>query len=197
MTEGKIYKFIIDPLLCGLRKAAAKMIPDNLHIIDVACGTGALALELSKKARQVTGIDASESMIKTANNSKDKLGISNIDFKVSDATRLHQFAENEFDIATISLAVHQFDTNTGLQILKEMKRISKKILIIDYTCPLPANYYRHFIWFIEWMAGGSHYKNFKTYQKSGGIEPYLGHLKLTTIKESTKGKSVFFLVLCW
>ena len=63
------------------------MIPENLKIIDVACGTGALAFELSKKAQHITGIDASESMVKTANNSKTKFGISNIDFQGSGCNR--------------------------------------------------------------------------------------------------------------
>lgn len=196
MTEGTIYKFIIDPLLSGLRKAAAKMIPDNLHIIDVACGTGALAFELSRKAHHITAIDTSESMINTANNSKVKLGISNIDFKVADATKLYQFKENEFDIATISLAIHQFDTETGLLILNKLNRISKKILIIDYACPLPDNLYRNLTFFIERLAGREHFKNFKAYQKIGGVQAYLKQHKLASEMASVKGKSIFSLVLC-
>ncbi|MEE4259500.1 MAG: methyltransferase domain-containing protein [Bacteroidales bacterium] len=196
MTEGTIYKFIIDPLLSGLRKATAEIIPEGKNIIDVACGTGALAFELSKKAHQITAIDASESMVKTAHNTKIKFGYSNIDFKVADATQLSQFENTEFDLATISLAIHQFNTYTGLKILEELKRISKEILIVDYACPLPPNYYRHFIWFIERLAGGAHYENFKIYQGSGGIENYLDKLKINTLKKSTKGKSVFSLVLC-
>ena len=61
-------------MLSGLRTATAGMIPDQLHIIDIACGTGALAFELSKNTAHVTGIDASESMIITANQAKNKLG---------------------------------------------------------------------------------------------------------------------------
>ena len=196
MTEGTFYKFIIDPLLSGLRKDTAKMIPENLQIIDVACGTGALAFELSKKAQHVTGIDASESMVKTANISKTKFGISNLTFKVANATELHQFKKNEFDIATISLAIHQFDTETGLLIINELNRISKKILIIDYACPLPNNLYRNLIFFIEKLAGREHFKNFKTYQEYGGIQAYLNQHKLASIITSEKGKSIFSMVLC-
>lgn len=196
MKEGTIYKFMIDPMLSGLRSATANMIPGQLRIIDIACGTGALAFELGKNASYVVGIDAAESMIETAKHTKNKLGIKNAEFLVADATDLSQFNTHEFDVATISLAIHQFDRHTGLQILTELKRISKKTLIVDYACPLPPNYYKPIIWFIERLAGGAHYKNFKAYQKFGGIHSYLNHLKLDSLKESSKGKSIFSLVLC-
>jgi len=196
MTEGTIYKFIIDPMLSGLRTATAGMIPDQLHIIDIACGTGALAFELSKNTAHVTAIDASESMIITANQAKNKLGVQNVTFRVANATDLSPFNTNEFDVATISLAIHQFDTQTGLQILEELKRIAREILIVDYASPLPANYYRHLTLFIEWLAGGDHFRNFKTYQEFGGIDTYLEQLELNAINKSIKGKGIFSLVLC-
>lgn len=183
-------------MLSGLRGATASMIPDQLRIIDIACGTGALAFELSKNAAQVTAIDASESMITTANQLKEKWGMQHVTFQVADATDLSLFNTNEFDVATISLAIHQFDTPTGMKMLEEMKRISSEILIVDYASPLSANYYKYLTWFIEWMAGGDHFKNFKTYQKFGGIDTYLKQLHLQVIKRTEKGQSIFSLVLC-
>ncbi len=183
-------------MLSGLRKATTSMIPDQLRIIDIACGTGALAFALCKKASHVTAIDASESMIRKAEQTKEKLGIQNVTFQVADAKDLSSFRSKEFDVAIISLALHQFDTDTGLKLLKDMKRIAKEILIIDYTSPLPANYYKQLIWFIEWIAGGDHFKNFKAYQKFGGIQTYLGQLSLHRTRETKKGKSIFSLLLC-
>lgn len=196
MIESIFYKIFIDPVLSDLRIATSKLLSAQLNIIDVACGTGSLAFELSKKAKSVTGIDTSESMIKTANQTKNKLGIQNVVFQFVDATDLSLFKTNEFDIATISLALHQFDTQTGLQMLKELKRIARKTLIVDYTYPLPANYYKQLTWFIEWMAGGDHYRNFRTYQEIGGIDAYLKLLNLQVIKTAHIGKSIFSLVLC-
>jgi ubiquinone/menaquinone biosynthesis C-methylase UbiE len=183
-------------MLSGLRGATASMIPDQLRIIDIACGTGALAFELSKNAAHVTAIDVSESMIATANQLKEKRGMQHVTFQVADATDLSSFSTNEFDVATISLAIHQFDTPTGLKILEELKRIARRILIVDYTSPLPANNYKSLTWFIEWMAGGDHFRNFKTYHEFGGIDTYLKQLQLQVIKKTYKGKSIFSLVLC-
>lgn len=196
MTEGTIYKLLFDPMLSSLHSATARTIPGQLQILDIACGTGALAFELSKSARYVVGIDTSESMVETAHRTKNKLGIQNTEFIVADATDLSQFSTNEFDVATISLALHQFDTTTGLKILQEMKRIAKEVLIVDYASPLPANAYKPFIWMIEWIAGGNHYKNFKIYQQFGGISAYLKKLNLQVLNTKCKGKSNFYLVLC-
>lgn len=196
MTEGTIYKLIIDPMLSGLRSATVDMIPGQLCIIDIACGTGALAFELSENAKHVTGIDVSESMIGTANRAKNKLGIRNTEFMVADATNLGQFNTSEFDLATISLAIHQFDTQVGIQILKELKRISKEVLIVDYTYPLPNKVYGNLIYMIERLAGKNHFSHFKSYQQFGGIDSYLNQLKLVSLKESRKGKAIFSLILC-
>lgn len=196
MTEGKIYKIVIDPLLSGLRDATAQLVPDNLNIVDAACGTGALVLELSMKSNHVIGIDVSESMVQTANKIKIEKSIDNVEFILADITQLNNFNTNHFDLATISMAIHQFDTNKGIQALIELKRVAKEILIIDYSCPLPSGYLKQFIYFIERIAGKEHFKNFKTYQKNGGIHMYLEKLKLTLIAHTSYGGSLFSLVHC-
>lgn len=196
MSEGIIYKYVIDPILSDLRIATSKLLSEQLNIIDIACGTGALAFELSKKAKSVTGIDNSIGMIKIAQQIQNKLEITNTHFICADAKDLSQFKTKQFDAATISLAIHQFDTQSGLLILKELKRISKEILVIDYNCPLPDNLYKQFTFIIERLAGREHFKHFKAYQKLGGINTYLRQLNLQTTKEKVKGKAIFSLVLC-
>lgn len=196
MTEGKIYKIIIDPLLTSLRATTSNLVPDNLKIIDIACGTGALAIELSKKSHHVLGVDISKSMIQTANKMKRKLNITNAEFMVLDATQFKEFKTKEFDLATISMAIHQFDTNTGIKILSELSRIAKEILIVDYACPIPNVIYNRFIYFIERLAGKEHFRNFKSYQHFGGIYPYLNQLKIKSLREFKEAKSIFYLVYC-
>lgn len=68
----------------------------SLKIIDVGCGTGRHAIELTKRGYQVTGIDLSESQLKRA---KEKAGAQNlqIDFQKHDARQLPFI--NEFDLA--------------------------------------------------------------------------------------------------
>jgi 2-polyprenyl-3-methyl-5-hydroxy-6-metoxy-1,4-benzoquinol methylase len=68
----------------------------SLRIIDVGCGTGRHAIELSKRGYRITGIDLSESMLTRAREKAKKLNLK-IDFQKHDARNLC-FA-GEFDVA--------------------------------------------------------------------------------------------------
>jgi 2-polyprenyl-3-methyl-5-hydroxy-6-metoxy-1,4-benzoquinol methylase len=68
----------------------------SLKILDVGCGTGRHAIELTRRGYNVTGIDLSESQI---NRAKEKAKVENlsIDFQVQDARNLP--FNSEFDVA--------------------------------------------------------------------------------------------------
>ena len=68
----------------------------SLKILDVGCGTGRHAIELSKRGYNVTGIDLSEAQLKRA---KEKAKAENlvIDFQCQDARNLS--FDGEFDVA--------------------------------------------------------------------------------------------------
>ena len=68
----------------------------SLKILDVGCGTGRHAIELSKRGYNITGIDLSESQLKRA---KEKAKAENlfIDFQCQDARKLP--FNSEFDVA--------------------------------------------------------------------------------------------------
>jgi 2-polyprenyl-3-methyl-5-hydroxy-6-metoxy-1,4-benzoquinol methylase len=67
-----------------------------LTILDIGCGTGRHAIELSKRGYSVTGIDLSESQLKQAKLKADRENL-NIVFQKQDARNLH--FSNEFDLA--------------------------------------------------------------------------------------------------
>ena len=101
---------------------------------------------------------------------------------------------DEFDIATISMALHQFPTILGLKIIDGLKRISKELIIIDYSFPLPKNIYKSIVYILERLAGRDHYKNFKSYLKYGGIESYIKEVKLVKSFETKTGNNIFTIV---
>jgi len=68
----------------------------SLKILDVGCGTGRHAIELSKRGYNVTGIDLSESQLKRARE-KAKASNLSIDFQCQDARNLP--FNSEFDVA--------------------------------------------------------------------------------------------------
>ncbi len=67
----------------------------ELKILDVGTGTGAIALLLAELGHDVTGMDVSEGMMKTAKDKADKLNLQ-INFELGDAENL-RFKDNSFD----------------------------------------------------------------------------------------------------
>ncbi len=65
-------------------------------IIDIGCGTGRHAIELTKRGYKVTGVDLSESQLKRAMEKAQEAGLK-IDFQKYDARNLP--FEGEFDLA--------------------------------------------------------------------------------------------------
>jgi SAM-dependent methyltransferase len=70
-------------------------------ILDIGCGTGRHALELSKRGYRVTGVDLSEGMLSQARAKAEELGL-DVTFIQADATKPIELASAPFD-ACISL----------------------------------------------------------------------------------------------
>lgn len=115
-----------------LRKKVARVVGGKpKKILDVACGTGSQSYELAKRGHEVVGVDLSPEMLAVARR-KNKNGF-RIKFIEADATKL-PFKDRSFDIATISLAVHEMPYEMGVKVLKEMRRVSKEeMIIVDFT----------------------------------------------------------------
>ena len=191
-----IYQRLIDPILSRLHNGITEYFESTDRVIDVGCGTGSLSLAIAVKVMFITGIDLSEEMIGAAVRSARKRGISNARFEVSDASDLADFKDHEFDIAVTSMAIHQFDAELAVKILSEMKRISQKVIIIDYNYPLPKRFSGYLAAGIERVAGGEHYRNFRVFIKNGGIHYFTNHSGLSIKSEIVKGNGVFLITVC-
>jgi len=124
-------------LLSGIRKKNVEQInPTGKSVLDVATGTGSLAIELGKIAENVVGIDLSEKMLAVA---KRKSKSDNITFRQMDASKM-DFEDRTFDIVTISLGLHDMPLEVRTAVLMETKRVLKpngKLFILEHD--LPAN----------------------------------------------------------
>jgi len=196
IDEGKSYRFLIDPLLKHQHKKVLEHISPDNRVLDVACGTGALALKIAAKVQSVTGIDLSESMINSAKSTQQKRNIHNAEFHLKDATNLNEFRNNEFDVGVIAMAVHQFPRPIAKQILLEMKRVAKTLVILDYNHQMSRGLVKIFIFFIEWLAGGDHHRSFQHYMKANGIYSILHECDLDISKSNEDSGNHFSLVKC-
>jgi len=78
----------------------------NEHVLDVATGTGAVALTLADclPKGEVTGIDMSDGMLRQATNKAADRGLTNVSFQAMDMTDL-DFPPDRFHCATASFAL--------------------------------------------------------------------------------------------
>jgi len=167
------YHLFIDPLLKPLRKQIAEMVPGGGKIIDFACGTGNQTMMLAEKSAHITGIDLNSRMIDKARIMIPAQYKDTVVFQTADGRNIHFAEDNEFDIATITLALHEMNEDIRLPVLSEMKRVAKHLIIADYDSPQPRNYAGIMAVIIEKLAGKRHYAGFRSYQNSGGLNSLL------------------------
>ena len=107
----------------------------SLKILDVGCGTGRHAIELTKRGYNVTGVDLSESQLKRARE-KAQAACLSIDFQCQDARNLP--FDSEFD-AAIMLCEGGFSLmetdEMNFEILKNVtKSLKPHAKLIFTTC---------------------------------------------------------------
>ncbi len=126
---------VFELILSDVRNQITKEInPINKSVLDVATGTGSLAIDLSKSAEKVVGIDLSSKMLDVAEKKRKN---DNLSFLLMDASNM-KFNDEEFDLVTISLGLHDMPLDIRTLVLKEVKRVLKrdgKLYILEYDLP--------------------------------------------------------------
>jgi len=192
--NGFIYRSLIDPMLSGIRRSIVDHIRPEDHVLDVACGTGALAVAIAGHASHVTGIDLSEDMIITARRRAVRRKLNNVSFELLDATDLSCYPDNRFDVAVSTLAMHQFEPEVAVKVLSEMKRTARRVIVADYNCPMTPGPAAWLSWGIERAAKGDHYRNFRKYMDRRGAGRLFEEAGLSLESTEVRGSGVFVIV---
>ena len=121
------------------RKHVAKMIaknnPDN--ILDVATGTGALAIDLAQQSSgKIVGIDIAEEMLALGRKKIKHLGIDDrITMRLDDAEQL-SFDSNMFDAVSVGFGVRNFENlHQGLSELLRVLKPGGQLVILETAVP--------------------------------------------------------------
>jgi len=98
------YSTVWDPLLQDMRAGAVELsgMKPGDRALDVCCGTGDQVFHYARRGVIAAGIDMNPNMIKLAEQTKSKLGLTNVSFQVTNATNL-PFDDNFFDYAFLWL----------------------------------------------------------------------------------------------
>jgi demethylmenaquinone methyltransferase/2-methoxy-6-polyprenyl-1,4-benzoquinol methylase len=105
-------------------------------ILDVATGTGDIAINLSKiKDSKIEGVDVSGNMLKIARKKIDELKIDNIVLKTCEAENL-VFEDNHFDIVSLGYGVRNFSNlEKGLSESYRVLKKDGKLIILETSIP--------------------------------------------------------------
>ncbi|MBN1789120.1 MAG: class I SAM-dependent methyltransferase [Bacteroidales bacterium] len=190
-----LYQACIDPILARLHTSVLSHVGPSDRVLDIACGTGALAMAIAQKARQVTGIDLSKEAIAAAKRVARRNAINNVSFEIHDAGDLSLYTENEFDIAVTSMSIHQFDAELAVNILAGMNRVARRLILVDYNHHMRHGWGRSLAWAIERLAGGDHYRNFRIYMKKGGILYFARQAGIHLKSQEIRGGGVFVVAV--
>lgn len=102
---------------------------DTMRVLDLGCGAGHGSNMLSKKYKNVVGVDISEDAIAYA---KENWNAENIEFKVGSALEI-PFPDNSFDVvASFEVFEH---LNDWKKFLSEIKRVLKPDGIVYISTP--------------------------------------------------------------
>jgi SAM-dependent methyltransferase len=104
------------------------------RVLDVGCGTGAVAYALASSAREVVAIDTDASMVELARAGAPP----NVHLEVADGEQL-PFAAGEFDVAATVRTLHH--TKRPDRLLGELVRVTRPggtLLVADQLAPAEA-----------------------------------------------------------
>ena len=108
-------------------------------IMDIATGTGDLAIAMAKRVdrTQILGIDLSEEMLAVARRKVQKQGLEErIMLEKGDAENLHMVETGSIDAATVALGVRNFENlEGGLKEIHRTLREGGKFVVLELSVP--------------------------------------------------------------
>ena len=103
-----------------------------VNVLDVACGTGDMCVELLKRGCTVTGVDLSEEMLAIAKVKGERLKVK---VEVADAENL-PFEEESFDGVTCAFGVRNFvHLEKGLSEMLRVLKPGGRMVILELATP--------------------------------------------------------------
>ncbi len=113
------------------RAADLARVGPGSRALDVATGTGDLAIELAARGAEVVGSDFSEGMLELAR-ARRRPGIR---FETGNALAL-PYADGEFDAVTVGFGARNFDDlDRGLSELARVTRPGGRVVVLEITTP--------------------------------------------------------------
>ena len=167
--DGRFYARVLDPFLSGLHGKLAQFVEPGGRVLDVGCGTGDLAFRMAPRAEEVVGIELSPAMVEFANQRRSDEGFEHLSFVLGDVVNaFRERAAGYFDVATMVLALHEMPAEARTPVLREVTRVAKRLLCLDYRVPMPWNLAGARYRLVEAATGREHFGAFRDFCRRGG-----------------------------
>ena len=141
---AKTYDFLNHFLSLGIdiywRNKLLKHLPqkDSINALDLATGTGDVALTLVKdqRVKKITGLDLSIGMIEVGKEKVKKKKLDQrINLMIGDGTNI-EAADSTFDLTTISFGIRNFnDPQKSLHEIYRVLRPNGRVMIMELSIP--------------------------------------------------------------
>ena len=181
--DGIFYDRVIAPNQDKMFSIIKNFIQDGSSVIDVGCGTGRLCFQLANKCSKVTGVDLSSKNIFVANNILSDQKLSNVNFIHTDASALTKQIPGKYDYSIITYAIHEMPPEERIAVINQLKLVSDKIIIGEYAVQKKSKLWDILNELVEFSAGKDHYKNYKLFLRSGGVNSLIKQCGLRIISE--------------
>lgn len=180
------------------RRFAVTRVPAEARmVLDVATGTGDLALDIADARPQakIVGVDFVEKMMRLAQKKTSSRGLhTRIAYAAGDALSL-PFADHMFDAATIAFGIRNIPDR--LAALREMARVVKpggKVITLEMTFPRNLGLRKFFRWYLNRvipLVGGAISRNRAAYRYlPDSIQDFLHPDELTELFGQADMRSV-------
>lgn len=125
----RIRKSYFDDRVTSL--AIEKLLPGDLVVADIGCGTGSLTVELARFARKVIGVDLSREMLRRARIAASERGLRNAEFRRGDALDL-PLSTRSVDAAFCVMVLHFLaDPARAIGELCRITRPGGSVILVD------------------------------------------------------------------
>ena len=124
------------------------------HLLDVACGSGALSLPAAHRGAQVLGIDFAPTMIERLRARARAEGLANLQGRVMDGHDL-DLDDDTFDVAASQFGVMLVPDQP--RALREMVRVTRpggKVLVVAYRPPEEVEFLTFFLGAVQAVVPG-------------------------------------------
>jgi demethylmenaquinone methyltransferase / 2-methoxy-6-polyprenyl-1,4-benzoquinol methylase len=133
---ARVYDLMNSVMTAGMHHRWRERAADLAHVgpgsqaLDVATGTGDLAVELARRGAPAVGLDFSEAMLELARNKAP-----GVEFVQGNALEL-PWAEAEFDAVTVGFGARNFaDLDRGISELARVTKPGGRVVILEITTP--------------------------------------------------------------